>query len=67
MVKGTHEQDAKEQEKTLTVPEAGWRYYRLSLNGSYDAVKRGDIPVIRVGGKMRFPVIAMERRLAEVR
>ena len=52
--------------KTISVEEAGRTYYVLSRNGSYNAVKRGDIPVIRVGHLLRVPVAAMERRLASV-
>jgi hypothetical protein len=52
--------------KTLSVPEAGWLYYGLSRNGSYEAAKRGDIPFIQVGARKRVPVIAMERKLASV-
>lgn len=55
-----------EQPKTISIPEAGHRYYGLSRNGSYDAAKRGDIPTIRVGARFRVPVAAMERRLAAV-
>lgn len=49
--------------KTISIPEAGERYFGLSRNGSYDAAKRGDIPTIRVGRKLRVPVVAMERKL----
>jgi hypothetical protein len=49
--------------KTLTVPEAGRRYFDLSRNASYEAARRGDIPVIRVGRLLRVPVTAMERKL----
>ena len=60
-------QDAKEEPpKTLSIPEAGWRYYRLGRNASYEAVKRGYIPIIKTGTrKMRVPVIGMERILSE--
>jgi excisionase family DNA binding protein len=49
--------------KTMSVPEAGRLYFGLSRNGSYDAAKRGEIPTIRVGGKIRVPIAAMERLL----
>jgi hypothetical protein len=49
--------------KTLSVPEAGALYYGLSRNGSYTAAKRGLIPTIKVLGKLRVPIILMERRL----
>jgi hypothetical protein len=52
-----------EKELTLTVPEAGKRYYGLSRNGSYDAAKRGDLPTIAVGRLLRVPIRAMEKKL----
>lgn len=47
--------------KTLTVPEAGRKYFGLSRNGSYEAAARGDIPTIRIGRLLRVPVAALER------
>jgi hypothetical protein len=49
--------------KTLTVPEAGKRYFDLSRNASYEAARRGDIPTIKIGRLLRVPVGAMERKL----
>jgi hypothetical protein len=49
--------------KTLSIVEAGRLYFDLSRNGSYAAAKRGDIPTIKVGGKFRVPVAALERKL----
>ncbi len=51
--------------KTMSVPEAGWSYFGLSRNASYLAARRGDIPIIRVGAKLRVPIAAMERIIAE--
>jgi hypothetical protein len=48
---------------TLSVPEAGRRYYGLSRNGSYDSARRGEIPVIPVGRLLRVPVRLMEAKL----
>jgi len=48
---------------TISVPEAGKRYFGLSRNGSYDAADRGEIPTIRVGRLLRVPVRLMERML----
>jgi len=48
-------------EKTLTVPEAGRRYFDLGKNASYDAARRGDIPTIRIGRLLRVPVVQLER------
>jgi excisionase family DNA binding protein len=50
---------------TITVPEAGKKYFNLSRDASYAAAQRGDIPTIRVGRLLRVPVQAMERKLDE--
>jgi hypothetical protein len=50
---------------TLSVPEAGRRYFGLSRNGSYLAADRGDIPTIKVGRLLRVPVKAMDRKLEQ--
>jgi hypothetical protein len=52
-----------DEPKTLTVPEAGRRYFDLGRNASYDAARRGDIPTIRIGRLLRVPVVQMERKL----
>jgi hypothetical protein len=49
--------------KTLTVPEAGRRYFDLGRNASYEAARRGEIPTIRIGRLLRVPVVALERKL----
>jgi hypothetical protein len=48
---------------TISVPEAGRKYFGLSRNGSYDAAARGEIPTVRVGRLLRVPIRAMERML----
>ena len=50
---------------TLTVPEAGKKYFGLSRNGAYDAAARGDLPTIRIGRLLRVPVRALEAMLNE--
>ena len=52
-----------EEALTLSVPEAGKRYFGLSRNSSYAAAERGDIPVVKIGRVLRVPVRAMERLL----
>jgi hypothetical protein len=47
----------------MSVPAAGWRYFNLSKNASYDAAARGEIPTIRIGRLLRVPVRAMEAML----
>jgi hypothetical protein len=51
--------------KTLSIPEAGSRYFGLSRNGSYDAAERGEIPYIQIGRLKRVPILLMEKKLAE--
>ena len=48
---------------TMSVPEAGKRYFDLSRDGLYRAAERGEIPTIRVGRLLRVPVRARERLL----
>jgi len=55
-----------DQPKTLTVPEAGRRYFDLGRNASYEAARRGDIPTIKIGRLLRVPVVGMERKLEEI-
>jgi hypothetical protein len=52
--------------KTLSVPDAGRQYFELGRNASYEAARRGDIPTIRIGRKVRVPVVALERMLERV-
>ena len=49
--------------KTLSVPVAGREYFELSRGAAYAAARRGLIPTIRIGGKIRVPVVALERML----
>jgi hypothetical protein len=51
--------------KTLPVPVAGRTYFDLGRNASYEAAKRGDLPVIRIGSRLRVPIAALERMLAD--
>lgn len=55
----------KELPQTMSIPEAGKRYFGLSRNGSYAAAERGEIPTIKVGRLLRVPVRGMERLLDE--
>ena len=49
--------------KTISVPEAGKQYFGLAKNASYEAAARGEIPVIKIGGRLRVPVCQLERML----
>ena len=51
--------------KTISVPQAGKRYYGIGKNASYDAAARGEIPTIKIGRLLRVPVVAMERKLEQ--
>jgi Helix-turn-helix domain len=51
---------------TMTVPEAGKKYFGLSRNGSYAAADRGEIPTIKIGRLLRVPVRSLERMLDRV-
>jgi excisionase family DNA binding protein len=52
--------------KTLTVPEAGKLYFDLGRHTAYEAARRGQIPTIKIGKRLRVPVAAMERLIEEV-
>jgi hypothetical protein len=52
-----------EDRLTITVPEAGARYFGLSRCASYAAAARGDIPTIKIGKLLRVPVRALEQML----
>lgn len=56
----------REKSETLSIPEAGKRYFGLSRNGAYAAAERGEIPYITVGRLKRVPIRLMERKLNEV-
>ena len=51
---------------TLSVPEAGQRL-GLGRNASCEAARRGELPVLRFGRKLRVPSVALERLLAEAK
>jgi Helix-turn-helix domain len=48
---------------TISVPEAGKRYFGLCRNAAYDAAARGEIPTIKIGRLLRVPVRALERMI----
>jgi Helix-turn-helix domain len=56
---------ADEAPLTITVPEAGKRYFNLSRNAAYAAAARGELPVVKIGRLLRVPVRACERMLEE--
>jgi excisionase family DNA binding protein len=48
---------------TVSVPEAG-RLLGYSRNTTYEAIQRGELPVIKLGRKMRVSRAAIERLLS---
>jgi len=59
--------DDDRKEWTLSVEEAGRRYFNMSRSGSYAAAQKGFLPVIRIGGKVLANVRAIERMFEEQR
>jgi hypothetical protein len=51
--------------ETMSIPEAGAKYYGLSKNGSYAAAARNEIPTVKIGKLRRVPTRLMERILDE--
>jgi hypothetical protein len=51
-------------EITISVPEAGRRYFGLCRNSSYAAADRGEIPTIKIGRLLKVPVKALEQMLS---
>jgi len=54
---------AESAPRTISVPEAG-RWLGLGRNAAYEAARRGEIPVLRFGKRIRVSVVALERMLA---
>jgi excisionase family DNA binding protein len=50
------------QRLTVSVPEAG-RRLGIGRNHAYECVRRGDLPVIRLGHKMVVSVAVLDRML----
>src|SRR5262245_14162386 len=63
--RGAHMPDNNER-LTMSVPEAGKKYFDLSRDSSYRAAERGEIPTTRIGRLLRVQVRAMERLLQGV-
>lgn len=52
------------ERQTLTVEEAA-KVLGIGRNSAYEAVRRGELPVIRIGRRYIVPRIALERMLTE--
>lgn len=53
---------AEQRRMTLTVNETAERL-GIGRNQAYEAVKRGEIPVIRIGRRLLVPVAALDRMM----
>jgi hypothetical protein len=53
----------KDNELTISVPEAGRRYFGIGRTTAFEAARRGEIPTIKIGRLLRVPVRAMEAML----
>ncbi|MFC2032692.1 helix-turn-helix domain-containing protein [Chloroflexota bacterium] len=52
----------KNESLTLTVTECA-KHLGIGRNSAYEAVKKGEIPSIRVGKRLLVPVVALDRLL----
>jgi hypothetical protein len=50
---------------TMSVPEAGKKYFGLGRNASYAAAARGDFPTMWIGSRVFAIVAALERKIEE--
>ena len=48
---------------TADVPEVGMVIYGLCRNASYAAARRGEIPTIKIGGRIKVPTAAIRQQL----
>jgi len=55
---------ANEVEPDMLLVSEVQRRLRLSRNGTYEAINRGEIPSIRIGRRILVPRLAFEQMLA---
>ena len=48
---------------TMTIPEAGRRYFKLGRNSSYEAAKQGEIPWIPMRNRKLVPTALLHKQL----
>ena len=53
----------EEPPDVLTIAEAA-RRLRVGRNSAYEAARRGELPVVRIGRRVLVPRLALERLLA---
>lgn len=54
-----------DERQTYTIDEAA-KILGIGRNSAFDAAKRGELPVIRLGRRLVVPRAALQRLLAEV-
>ena len=54
---------ANETIETISIPEAGRRFFGIGENASYRAAARGEIPFVKIGKIKRVPIKLMEQRM----
>lgn len=63
VVNTSGEKKMAEESLTLTVTECAKRL-GIGRNSAYEAISRGEIPVIRVGKRLLVPKVALDRLLS---
>ena len=53
-----------DEKLTISVPEAA-RRLGIGKNLAYEAIQRGELPSVKVGGRILVPLAALERMLSE--
>ena len=48
---------------TIPVPDAGRLFYGLARNSAYEAARKGDIPTVKIGGRIMVPVAPLAEKL----
>lgn len=48
---------------TISVPDAGALFFGLARGAAYEAAKKGDIPIIRVGRRLVVPVAPLAEKV----
>jgi excisionase family DNA binding protein len=59
---GYPDRGAKSQQEILTVEEAA-KLLRIGRNAAYEAARRGEIPVIKIGKRLLVPRLALNKLL----
>ena len=54
--------EAKTESPTMTVDEVA-KFLRIGKNQAYEAIRRGELPVLKIGKRMLIPRKALERLL----